>query len=67
MAVDRVQQIRRRQKRREKLARLRERYRRAQSAEERAAILDRVRLIAPSVKIETFLASVRRAGEDRAA
>jgi hypothetical protein len=67
MAVDRVQQVRRRQKRREKLARLRERYRRAESPEERAAILDKVRLIAPSVKVEAFLATVGREREGRTA
>lgn len=56
MAVPRQQEIRRRQHRRRKLARLRARYAAARTAEERAEILERVRRIAPSVRLEVFMA-----------
>lgn len=60
MTVPRQQQIRRRQHRRRKLARLRALYAAARTAEERAQILDRVRRVAPTVKLEDFMAQAGR-------
>jgi hypothetical protein len=63
MAPRRQRELQKRRHRRWKLARLRERYRRAQTAEERAEIMTRLQAIAPGVRPDEFLAAVRPAAE----
>lgn len=55
--VDR--ELRKRRLRREKLKKLRKRFKMAKNEEEKKYILEKVLKIAPSVKIEEFIASVK--------
>lgn len=57
MSKPRIIELRRRQRRARKLARLRERYRAAESEEERQQVLGKVAKVAPSVGVEDFNAS----------
>jgi len=54
--VDR--ELRKRRLRREKLRKLREKFKEAKKEEEKKRILEKVSKIAPSLKIEEFIASV---------
>ncbi len=55
--VDR--ELRKRRLRREKLKKLRKKFKMAKNEEEKKYILEKVLKIAPSVKIEEFIASVK--------
>lgn len=52
-------ELRKRRLRREKLRKLREKFKLAKTEEEKARILEKVSKISPSLKIEQFLASVK--------
>ncbi|MDI1471751.1 MAG: hypothetical protein QMD43_01265 [Thermodesulfovibrio sp.] len=51
--------LKKRRHRREKLSKLREKFKLAKTEEEKKRILNKVSKIAPSLKIEDFLASVK--------
>lgn len=51
--------LRKRRLRREKLRKLRERFKEAKTEEERNLILQKVLKISPSLKIESLLASIK--------
>ncbi len=51
MPVPRMTELHRRRKRREKLAKLRKRYREAKSHEEKAKILEKAAQVAPRAKL----------------
>ncbi|WP_353683312.1 DUF6800 family protein [Thermodesulfovibrio sp. 3907-1M] len=55
--VDR--ELKKRRLRREKLRKLREKFKEAKNEEEKKLILEKVSKIAPSLKIEHFIASVK--------
>lgn len=52
-------ELRARRHRREKLKKLRERYKLAKTEDEKTAILQKVFRISPSIKIEDFLAHIK--------
>ncbi|MCS7163881.1 MAG: DUF6800 family protein [Thermodesulfovibrio sp.] len=52
-------ELRKRRLRREKLRKLREKFKMAKTEEEKKKILEKVSKIAPTVKIEEFIASVK--------
>lgn len=52
-------ELRKRRLRREKLRKLREKFKLAKTEEEKARILEKVLKISPSLKIEQFLASIK--------
>ncbi len=58
-AVTRLQQIRRRRARREKLSKLRERYRAAKSSADRERLLEKMKRVAPWLSVEEFLKPLR--------
>jgi len=51
--------LKKRRLRREKLSKLREKFKLAKTEEEKTRILNKVSKIAPSLKVEDFLASVK--------
>lgn len=51
--------LKKRRLRREKLSKLREKFKLAKTEEEKIRILNKVSKIAPSLKVEDFLASVK--------
>ncbi|GAQ94351.1 hypothetical protein TAGGR_1531 [Thermodesulfovibrio aggregans] len=52
-------ELRKRRLRREKLKKLREKFKEAKSEDEKKRILEKVSKISPSLKIEQFIASVK--------
>jgi len=57
---DRKSEIRRRRKRREKLAKLRRRYAAAKTEAERAKVFEKALRISPTITREEFLAPLQR-------
>ncbi|ODA44211.1 hypothetical protein THER_1050 [Thermodesulfovibrio sp. N1] len=51
--------LKKRRHRREKLSKLREKFKLAKTEEEKKRILNKVSKIAPSLKVEDFLASIK--------
>lgn len=60
MGTPRKSYLRRRRKRREELGKLRQKYRKAKTSEEKEQILEKMTKIAPHVEAKEFIAKARR-------